>query len=160
MPLHIIQRGNNRQACIFADEEWKKDEVHNADNERRKMRPIIFARIVQAIMLSSLVVAQPVFSTAPVSTQEEISHLLDQIAQSNCQFIRNAKTYSAEQALEHINKKYNHLKKRIRTTEQFITYAASRSSITGSEYLIRCGDVTTTSKQWLEEQLRVYRQNG
>ena len=115
------------------------------------------ARFVLLIVLAILIAA-PVSSSVPSSTQEEISYLLSQIAQSDCQFIRNSKIHSPEQALEHINRKYNHLKNRIETAEQFITYAASRSSITGSDYLIRCGAVTTTSRQWLEEQLRVYRQ--
>jgi hypothetical protein len=110
------------------------------------------------LIVLSLLMAGPVFSSGPSSTQEEISYLLNQIAQSDCQFIRNSKTYSPEQAVEHIINKYKYLKNRIETTEQFIKYAASRSSITGADYLIRCGAVTTTSRQWLEEQLDAYRQ--
>ncbi|MGA7277313.1 MAG: DUF5329 domain-containing protein [Desulfocapsaceae bacterium] len=106
----------------------------------------------------AILIAVPVSSGVPSTTQEEIAHLLSQIAQSDCQFIRNSKTYSPEQAVEHINNKYNYLKNRIKTTEQFIKYAASRSSITGSDYHIRCGEVTITSREWLEEQLRMYRQ--
>jgi hypothetical protein len=119
---------------------------------------VILARSALLALLAILI-AVPVFSGAPSTMQEEISRLLSQIAQSDCQFIRNSKTYSSEQAVEHINNKYNYLKNRIKTTEQFITYAASRSSITGADYLIRCGEVTTTSRQWLEEQLRAYRQS-
>ena len=110
------------------------------------------------LALLAILIAVPVSSSVPSTTQGEIAHLLSQIAQSDCQFIRNSKTYSPEQAVEHINNKYNYLKNRIKTTEQFIKYAASRSSITGSDYHIRCGEVTITSREWLEEQLRMYRQ--
>ena len=89
--------------------------------------------------------------------QEEVAHLLDYIAQSNCSFIRNDKVYDAVQARDHINKKYEYVKKRISSAEQFIAYAASKSSITGKKYQVTCGETTMLSNAWLEEELRTYR---
>jgi hypothetical protein len=90
--------------------------------------------------------------------QEEVAHLLDFIARSDCRFIRNDKVYDAAQARDHINRKYEHVKKRISSTEQFITYAASRSSITGKKYQVTCGETTMLSRAWLEEELRTFRE--
>lgn len=90
--------------------------------------------------------------------QVEVAHLLDYIARSNCSFIRNEKIYDAVQARDHISIKYEHVKNRISSAEQFITYAASRSSMTGKKYKVTCGKTTMLSNQWLEEELRNYRE--
>jgi hypothetical protein len=41
----------------------------------------------------------------------------------------------------------------ITSTEDFIESVASNSSVTGRPYEIRCGQVTTTSQQWLLKAL-------
>ena len=89
--------------------------------------------------------------------QEEVSHLLDYIAQSSCTFIRNDKVYDGAQARDHINRKYKHVKNRISSAEQFISYAASRSSMTGKPYQVTCGETTMPSRVWLDEELRNHR---
>ena len=89
--------------------------------------------------------------------QEEVAHLLDYIAESNCSFIRNDKVYDADQARDHINKKYEYVKNRISSAEQFIAYAATKSSMTGKKYQVTCGGTTILSNEWLEEELRNYR---
>jgi hypothetical protein len=89
--------------------------------------------------------------------QEEVSHLLDYIVQSSCTFIRNDKVYDGAQAGDHINRKYEQVKNRISSTEQFISYAASRSSMTGKPYQVTCGETTMPSSVWLDEELRNYR---
>ncbi len=88
---------------------------------------------------------------------KEVAHLLDYIAQSNCSFIRNDKVYDADQARDHINKKYEYVKNRISSAEQFIAYAATKSSMTGKKYQVTCGVTTMLSNEWLEEELRNYR---
>lgn len=89
--------------------------------------------------------------------EEEVAHLLMYVEQSDCTFIRNGKTYSASEAREHIGRKYNYIKGRISSTEQFITYGASKSSITGKKYTIECGGVSMPSGQWLRDELAVFR---
>ena len=89
--------------------------------------------------------------------QDEVAHLLDFIAESDCSFIRNEKFYDADQARDHINKKYEYVKNRISSTEQFIAYAATKSSMTGKKYQVTCGGTTMLSSEWLEEELRNYR---
>jgi hypothetical protein len=89
--------------------------------------------------------------------EAEIAHLLEFVAESGCTFIRNGSEHSAQSAREHMETKYAHVKQRVRTSEQFIEYAASRSSITGRAYTIRCGEVETPSGEWLIGELARYR---
>lgn len=97
--------------------------------------------------------------SADQGTQAEIDHLLAFIKESDCTFIRNGKRYTSLKAFEHISKKYEYIKKRIDSTEDFITYGASQSSITKSEYQIECGTISTSSNAWLNTELERFRNN-
>ncbi len=113
------------------------------------------------LTLALLVTAgMPVWSSATDEDQtvKEIDHLLVYISDSPCQFIRNGKAYDAAEARSHIQKKYDYLRSRIKTTEDFIRYAASQSSMSGKPYRIRCGDETMLCADWLREELERYRQ--
>ena len=88
---------------------------------------------------------------------EEIDHLLSFIGHSECIFYRNGMAYDSADAKEHIERKYNHLKKKITTTDQFIRYAASKSSISGKAYTVVCDGVKTKSSEWLLRELEKYR---
>lgn len=114
--------------------------------------------MIRIVLASLLVLAGVTPGGANTATEQEIGHLLGFIEQSGCSFIRNGKTYSAAQAREHITKKYTYLKTRIKTAEQFIAYAASKSSVTGERYSVSCGGETLSSKSWLEAELKQYRQ--
>jgi len=92
------------------------------------------------------------------STDEEIGHLLQFVEQSQCTFERNGKLYSSHQARAHISRKYSHIKKRVKNTEDFIRYAATQSSITGKKYHATCNGETITSEAWLSNELSRYRQ--
>jgi hypothetical protein len=100
------------------------------------------------------------FAPRPAAAGEleaEIAHLLEAVAESGCAFIRNGSEHSAQNAREHMEMKYAHVKRRVRTSEQFIEYTASRSSITGFAYTIRCGDLETPSGEWMTAELARYR---
>jgi hypothetical protein len=88
---------------------------------------------------------------------DEVAHLLNYIEQSDCTFIRNGTSYSAAEARAHIGRKFGHIKRRISSAEQFITYGASRSSITGTAYKVDCAGVSMESGRWLSEELEAYR---
>ena len=91
-------------------------------------------------------------------TQREIQHLMDYIAGSECRFIRNGKVYGAESALAHIQRKYGHVRPRVRTAEDFIDYAATRSSMSGKPYRVQCGNETLLCGDWLRAELARRRQ--
>lgn len=96
-----------------------------------------------------------------VRTRQEIAHLMDYIAAADCRFIRNGKAYDGQAAREHIQKKYDYYQSRIRTAEDFIHYAASRSSMSGAPYLVVCGEKPTPCADWLLEELaRFQRRTG
>ena len=97
---------------------------------------------------------------APPSAVAEINFLLSAIGASGCDFYRNGTWHDAHQAQAHLTEKYQWLvgRDRIRTAEDFIELAATRSSLSGKEYAVRCaGEAPVSSNSWLSEQLRRYR---
>lgn len=86
-------------------------------------------------------------------TTEEIASLLNFVEQSKCTFIRNGKEYDSFEARQHIEKKYNYYKERISSVEDFIRYAAEKSSITGKPYRVLCDGVHMNSSDWLNAEL-------
>jgi len=97
---------------------------------------------------------------ASVAKEAEIHHLLDYIENSQCTFVRNGSSHDAVNAKKHIENKYNYLKSRIDTTEDFIKYSATKSSISGKQYKVKCAGKDYLTGQWLNEELRQYRSNA
>jgi hypothetical protein len=117
-----------------------------------KIRPgqLLLTCIVNTLLLVSAGVAS-------ADKSDEINHLLEFIAQSDCTYVRNDKEYSALEARDHIAGKYESVKWRIKTSETFIQKIASRSSLSGKQYLIRCEEEEQTTEQWLFRELGNYR---
>ncbi len=88
---------------------------------------------------------------------EEIEYLLSYIAASDCIFIRNGTEHQPKDAREHLEMKYNHVRSRIATAEDFINKVASKSSFSRRKYQIRCGDIQLPTKVWLEQALASHR---
>jgi hypothetical protein len=87
----------------------------------------------------------------------EIEHLIQYIAASGCRFIRNDKIHDNQNASQHIRKKYDHTKRWIKTTEDFIKYAATESSMSGRPYQVECNGIKTPTAEWLTEELARFR---
>ena len=104
-----------------------------------------------------LALSNPSFAA---STGDEIEHLLNFVAKSGCTFERNGNDYDSVEARAHIQRKYDHIKNRISTTEDFIRYAASESSISGKKYHATCNGQTITSGDWLTKELQDYRKSS
>jgi len=62
---------------------------------------------------------------------ETIGHLLDYVANSDCAFLRNGSSYNSKEAAAHIKVKYDYFQKEIKTAEDFIRLAASKSEFSG-----------------------------
>ena len=92
------------------------------------------------------------------STSDEIEHLLNFVADSGCIFERNGTSYDSVEARVHIQRKYDHVKDRVDSTEDFIRYAASKSSMSGRKYHATCSGQTISSEEWLTQELKRYRQ--
>lgn len=96
---------------------------------------------------------------SPVTTAE-IAHLLGHIRTSNCEFLRNGAWHSSEAAHDHITKKLKYIRYRntLRDAEQFIEMAATRSSMSGEIYRVRCPGVPLEDcSRWLLDELGRFR---
>jgi hypothetical protein len=90
----------------------------------------------------------------------EIDHLLAYIETSGCTFNRNGTIHNSQDASEHIRKKYTHTKRYIKTTEDFIQYAATKSSISGKPYQVTCEGFEIPTAKWLADELARFRKNS
>lgn len=99
-------------------------------------------------------------ANANSQAQRETAALLDFVERSGCQFVRNGSEYSAAQARDHLEKKLAYLerKKLLNSTENFIELAASKSSMSGKPYEIRCPTGAQPAGEWLKAELRRMRQ--
>jgi hypothetical protein len=89
---------------------------------------------------------------------QTIQYLLDFVARSNSTFIRNGSSYTPKEAVDHITAKYEHYKKEIKTPEDFIRLAASKSLVTGRAYRVRTKDGNELeAADWLGKALNNYR---
>lgn len=92
----------------------------------------------------------------PNATQAEVKRLLDFVAASGCAFERNGIWHDAAAARAHMAHKYEFLAARglIVTTEDFIDKAATRSSLSGQAYQVKCPTSTPMGAgQWLRAAL-------
>ena len=102
----------------------------------------------------------PVHAAPPAIAVDEINYLLGFIERSGCKFYRNGSWYDSHRAQSHLRDKYNYLaaRDRIKTAEDFVEQAATRSSMSGEEYQIQCGVGTAlASSLWLRTALLGYR---
>lgn len=83
----------------------------------------------------------------------EIDRLLDFIGKSQCTFIRNDESHDSLDARAHIERKYDYIRRRIDATEQFIEYAATKSSTSGEPYRVICAGREELSASWLKREL-------
>ena len=112
---------------------------------------------IAALALSgSLTFAQPAASGNDLPLT--VAYLIDFVADSDVAFIRNGKAHTSKEAAKHMKVKYDHFKKEIKTPEDFIRLAASKSEISGRPYLIRTKDGREMkSADWLAGALKDYR---
>ncbi|WFB35567.1 DUF5329 family protein [Kiritimatiellota bacterium B12222] len=106
------------------------------------------------IPLLFLILALPLFATEDTATI--VSELITMTNHSGAEFIRNGKTHSAQEASEHLEKKYKHFLKKgkIKTPEDFIKYAGTKSLVSGKYYMLKFPDGTEEkSATWLTAQL-------
>jgi len=99
-------------------------------------------------------------SFAVAAENRDIDFLLSFVATSDCVFIRNGKEYQGIKASEHLAKKYNYAKSRIKTAEDFIAKIASKSSISKKPYLVRCGSKESLAEHWFTGALTSHRDGG
>ncbi len=105
--------------------------------------------------------AAPALSDVPPAQKPEVEFLIETVRATDCKFDRNGKKYDGKKAASHLERKYNHYKDEITSTETFIEYSATKSMITGADYYIICpGAAPVRSQDWLLQKLSEYRQNN
>ena len=119
------------------------------------------ARLIGLVLLM-LVAAPAPAAELSSSARTEIDALLNTLETSACQFYRNGSWHSGSEAKDHLQMKLEYLvaKGRITDSEAFIEEAATKSSISGQPYTVRCPNQTEEpSAVWLGSELRKIRQN-
>jgi hypothetical protein len=122
------------------------------------VNPARYCRVGLALGVLGLA---PMSSAAPApGATQEIDHLLNFVLNSGCQFYRNGSWYDPRRGEAHLRDKYDYLVKHdeITATEDFIDKAASKSSLSGLAYQVKCGaSEPIPSAQWLRQELIRYR---
>ena len=111
-------------------------------------------------MVVGLTFLPPALAQPANPTQREIDFLLQYIEVSGCEFFRNGTWHDSVTARAHLSTKYDYLVARnsIKTAKDFIDKAATKSSLSGRAYEVRCGVCTTvTTSEWLKGVLDRYR---
>jgi len=90
-----------------------------------------------------------------LSESEKIEMLIQSLkALDGATFIRNGREHTVDEAIDHMRGKRRWKSSAIKTAEDFIDIAATKSSMSGEAYLIKLRDGTTVeSGDWFRGQL-------
>lgn len=92
------------------------------------------------------------------TARREIDYLLKAIEDSKARFQRNGREYAASEGVAHLRQKLEVGGERIQTADDFVTGAATKSSLSGKPYLIVFpGQEPRSLQDWLREKLAAYR---
>lgn len=163
MQLKTIQ--NRFQKCktlVYGGVRWAEAVFPTPKSARAPAlptRPMKKLILVFAALFSGMsIAAEP----TPV-TKLEIAHLFAYLQASGCQFERNGTWYDSSEAVSHLNTKYQYLLGQglVVSSEAFIARAASKSSLSGQAYRVRCGsNPAVNSADWFGAELEKYRKRG
>ena len=107
-------------------------------------------------LLSFLLFYNSVVAQADHKT--EIAHLLEYVKTTQCAYIRNGTSHNGVEAANHIKKKFYYYKDDVASAEDFIRLSATKSTISGSKYYIKCsGSPKMESGVWFLQELDRYR---
>lgn len=122
------------------------------------------ARLIRQLMMAAgisliAIVTNGQVLATPQATQE-IKGLLDFVEHSECRFVRNGSEYPGPRARAHLEKKLNYLegKNMVHSAEDFIDLAATKSSVSGRAYEVRCPGGVEPAGIWLKRELQRQRQ--
>jgi len=125
------------------------------------MNEFCFNNMIVSLRLLPVLVFVFSFSThtfAAESMEQTVDYLIDYVGKSNATFIRNGISHTPAEAVAHIKAKYEHFKSEIKTPEDFIRLAASKSLLTGKPYLVRSPDGKEMHLDaWLTDALEHHR---
>ena len=110
------------------------------------------------ILLLAMLISPEVFGDVPEDQLAEVEHLIAYLGDSDCEMIRNGRVHDGAEGARHVQRKYNHFREHISSTEEFIELAASKSTLSGRAYQVHCpGSEPMPSSDWLLQELDAYR---
>ncbi len=112
------------------------------------------------LLLFLVAAVSDVRANPSADAEREITALIDGLRDSSCRFQRNGRWYDGERAAAHLRRKYDYARDRggVDSAETFIDLAASRSSFTGRDYRVQCGEAgAMASAVWFRARLALLR---
>ncbi len=110
------------------------------------------------LFVISVIICNVVFADVPADQVKEVNHLLDYVKDSGCIINRNGTDYPANKGVDHIKRKYDYFRGDINSSEDFIEYSASKSTMSGNYYTVTCpGKQTVKTRDWLLAELKRFR---
>ncbi len=125
-----------------------------------RLRLMAWWLLVLVVLLSSPFQSDASAATGQSAATREIEHLFEYLERSGCEFFRNGDWYGAEKAADHLRRKYEYyLNYAVSpSADEFIAEAASKSSMSGQSYQVRCpGQGEQASGNWFSAELERYR---
>ena len=111
------------------------------------------------LLVVALVSIPAAHADVPPAQRDEVDHLIEFVGSSGCIITRNGADHPSADAIDHIMKKYDYFRDDIESTEDFIHYSATKSTLSGEYYTVTCpGKETMRTQQWLLDELAQYRQ--
>jgi len=119
----------------------------------------------QRIVMTSLcaVVLGAHAEPLPPIAKAEVTAVFARLENSGCQFNRNGTWYSGAEAKSHLQTKLDYFERKAapKSVEEFIDLAATKSSLSGRAYQVKCaGAEAVPSATWLKLQLQEVRRAG
>jgi hypothetical protein len=103
----------------------------------------------------------PAAVLAGEDTNKTITYLIDYVARSDLTFVRNGQESTGKQAADHMRQKWAYFRNSIKTPEDFILLAATKSELSGKLYLVRLKDgKESPAGEWLTKVLAEYRKKS
>jgi hypothetical protein len=102
----------------------------------------------------------PPMLAADEPVESEVAYLLEFVATSGCDFVRNDSSHDPEEAADHLRLKYSRGQRYVNSAEQFIDRLATECSWTGRPYSLTCDGQSQPAGAWLHHALATYRANG
>jgi hypothetical protein len=110
------------------------------------------------LFLSSLLISNIAVADVPANQVIEVNHLLAFVKESGCIINRNGTDHPAVKGISHIKKKYDYFRDDITSTEEFIEYSATKSTMSGDFYMVSCpGKEAIRTQDWLMAELKRFR---
>ena len=125
----------------------------------RKCLAIEYMKPIAALLLIALLfLSFDSLADVPAEQKAEVEYLINYLQESDCRMVRNGKSYDGADGANHVRRKYSYFRDKISSTEDFIEYSATRSTMSGKYYLVECpGEESMRSQDWLLRELQVYR---